>query len=216
MFDRREAPRVLGHARRSRVCPGLAVVSLLALSACGTTHRFVDEPKLSIADPAKNPRDAAAELFHQTTAYTVTLCEADQASRECKKEQQGIGASGVGGLFLPLSLRVTALIVSDETESPDGWLIDTSVRSKVDAIAPLCRSIRGKILVRDNDTISVELPDFFCNWMAVGNVVVNADLSIDSIDVKTKTFTGFYKITFHGTGNASGSGYYRAAVISKG
>jgi hypothetical protein len=70
--------------------------------------------------------------------------------------------------------------------------------------------------VRENDTISVELPNFFCNWMAIGNVVVNADLSIDNIDLKTRTFTGYYKITFHGTGNASGSGYYRAAILSKG
>ncbi len=139
-----------------------------------------------------------------------------RASRECKKDQQGIAATGVGGLFLPLSLRVTALTISNETESPDGWVIDTSVSSKVDAIAPLCRSVRGKILVRENDTLSFELPNFYCNWMAVGNVIVKADLSIDNIDLKARTFSGFYKITFHGTGNAAGSGYYRAAIISQG
>jgi hypothetical protein len=192
------------------------LVLSLALSACGTTHRFVAEPKLSIDEPVKNVRDAAAELFHRTTAYTVALCEADQASRECLKERQGITATGVGGLFLPLSLRVTALTISKETESSDGWVIDTSVSSKVDAIAPLCRPVRGKILVRENDTLSVELPNFYCNWMAVGNVVVKADLSIDNIDLKARTFNGFYKITFHGTGNATGSGYYRAAIVSKG
>jgi len=161
-------------------------------------------------------RDAAAELCHQPTAYTVALCEADQTSRECKKEQQGIAASGVGGFFLPLSLQVTALTISSETESSDGWVIDASVSSKVDAIAPLCHSVHGKILVRDNDTISVELPSFYCNWMAVGNVLVNADLSIDNIDLRARTFSGFYKITFHGTGNAAGSGYYKAAILSKG
>ena len=213
MTDRKEALTSLG---RSYICAALGCVVLLVLSACGTTHRFVGEPKLSIDEPTKNVRDAAAELFHHTTAYTVSLCEADQTSRECRREQQGIAATGVGGFFLPLSLRVTALMISNETESPDGWVIDTSVSSKVDAIAPLCRSVRGKILVRQNDTMSVELPNFYCNWMAVGNVVVKADLSIDNIDLKARTFSGFYKITFHGTGNASGSGYYRAAIISKG
>jgi hypothetical protein len=216
MTDREEALRLPERARRNHVCAGLGLILPLALSACGTTHRFVGEPKLSIDEPTKNVRDAAAELFHQTTAYTVALCEADQTSRECKKEQQGIAATGVGGLLLPLSLRVTALIISNETESPDGWAIETSVSSKVDGVAPLCRSVRGKILVRQNDTMSVELPNFYCNWMAVGNVVVKADLSIDNIDLKARTFSGFYKITFHGTGNASGSGYYRAAIISKG
>jgi len=189
---------------------------VLALSACGTTHRFVDEPKLTIGEPGRNVREAAVELFHQPTAYTVTLCEADQGSRQCKKEQQGIAANGVGGFLLPLSLRVTALTVSNETESPDGWLIDTAVSSKVDAIAPLCHSVRGKVMVRENDTVSVDLPSFYCNWLAVGNVLVTADLSIDNIDLGAKTFSGFYRITFHGTGNAAGSGYYRAAVVPKG
>jgi hypothetical protein len=42
---------------------------------------------------------------------------------------------------------------------------------------------------------------------------VNADFSIDRIDSQNKVFNGFYKITFHGTGNAAGSGYYRAAIV---
>src|SRR5215472_4344015 len=121
---RKPNSRLPGRARRGLVYAGLAVVFPLALSACGTTHRFVDEPKLSIGEPTRSVRDAAAELCHQPTAYTVALCEADQTSRECKKEQQGIAASGVGGFFLPLSLQVTALTISSETESSDGWVID--------------------------------------------------------------------------------------------
>jgi hypothetical protein len=61
MTDRGEAFKLPG---RSHIC-GLGFVLLLALSGCGTTHRFVDEPKLSIDEPTKNVRDAAAELFHQ-------------------------------------------------------------------------------------------------------------------------------------------------------
>ena len=47
----------------------------------------------------------------------------------------------------------------------------------------------------------------------VGNVVVHADLSIDKVNLKDRIFTGFYKVIFHGTGNAAGSGYYRAVVL---
>jgi hypothetical protein len=53
------------------------------------------------------------------------------------------------------------------------------------------------------------------NWVVVGNVLVNTDLSIDNISLKDKVFTGFYKVTFHGTGNAAGSGYYRAVIVPK-
>jgi hypothetical protein len=61
----------------------------------------------------------------------------------------------------------------------------------------------------------VQFQHFYCNWVVVGNVLVNADLSIDQISLKDKVFTGFYKVTFHGTGNAAGAGYYRAVIGPK-
>ena len=61
----------------------------------------------------------------------------------------------------------------------------------------------------------MQLRNFYCNWMLIGNVIVNADLSIDTINVKDKVVTGFYKLTFHGTGNAAGSGYYKAVLAPK-
>jgi hypothetical protein len=60
----------------------------------------------------------------------------------------------------------------------------------------------------------VQFKNFYCNWVAVGNVIVNADFSIDNINLKDRVFTGFYKVTFHGTGNAGGSGYYKAVITS--
>jgi hypothetical protein len=51
--------------------------------------------------------------------------------------------------------------------------------------------------------------------MVVGNVLATADLSIDRIDLKNKTFTGYYRLTFHGTGNVAGSGYYKAVITPR-
>jgi hypothetical protein len=107
---------------------------------------------------------------------------------------------------------MSGMTVSQQIPSDTGWAIDASVQSKVDAIPPLCKTAHGQILLRDNDTITVRLRNFYCNWVVIGNVLVNADFSIDRIDPHTKAFTGFYKITFHGTGNATGSGYYRAVI----
>ena len=38
-------------------------------------------------------------------------------------------------------------------------------------------------------------------------------LSIDHIDLADRTFTGYYRITFYGTGNASGSGYFKGTIV---
>jgi hypothetical protein len=190
-------------------------LSLLALAACGTTRRFVDQPALTIDESDRDARQAATDLFGSSAPYTVTLCEADPASKQCKKGNGGITATGVGGLFLPLTLHVTGMIVSRQSQSVDGWAIDAAFQSKVDAISPLCRTAHGQILSRDNNTLSVQVRNFYCNWVVIGNVVVNADLSIETINLKDKVFTGFYKVTFHGTGNAAGSGYYKAVILPK-
>ena len=68
----------------------------------------------------------------------------------------------------------------------------------------------------DGGSLSLRFGKFYCNWAVVGNVIVNADFSVDSVSVKERTLTGFYRITFHGTGNAAGSGYFRAAIAPAG
>ena len=200
----------------NRYCFVLPNFVLLTLSACGTTHRFVDEPQLTVAGADKTVHQATTELFAGVTPYKVSLCEADPISKDCKKGSDGVRANGVGGLFIPLVLNVSGMTVSRQIPSDAGWAIDAAVQSRADAIPPLCRTAHGRILLRDNNTITVQLRNFYCNWVVVGNVVVNADFSIDHIDSQNKVFNGFYKITFHGTGNAAGSGYYRAVILSGG
>jgi len=191
----------------------LTIWVFMTLSACGTTRRFIDQPHLTVDDANKTPRQATAELFDGATPYKVSLCEADPVSKDCKKGSDGVRAHGVGGLLIPLVLNVSGMTVSKQTPADSGWAIEAAVQSKADAIPPLCRTARGQILLRANDTITVQLQSFYCNWVAVGNVFVNADFSIDHIDSQHKVFNGFYKITFHGTGNAAGSGYYRAVIV---
>ncbi len=196
-----------------KYCLLLTTGVLLLLSACGTTRRFVEQPRLTVVGTESTPRTATAKLFDGVTPYKVSLCEADPVSKDCKKGSDGVRARGVGGLLIPLVLNVNGMTVSKQTASDSGWSIDASVQAKADAIPPLCRTAHGQIVLRDNDTVAVQLRDFYCNWLAVGNVLVNADFSIDRIDSQNRVFNGFYKVTFHGTGNVSGSGYYKAVIV---
>jgi hypothetical protein len=153
----------------------LPIWVFLTLSACGTTRRFVDQPQLIVDGADETPRQATAELFDGITPHKVSLCEADPVSKDCKKGSDGVRANGVGGLFLPLILNVNGMTVSKQSPSDSGWAIDAAVQSKADGIPPLCRIAHGQILSRDNNTITVKLQNFYCNWLAVGNVLVNAD-----------------------------------------
>lgn len=190
---------------------GSLAVLLPALAACGTTEHFVERPSLTVDGSQAETPQAVAQLFGADTPYTVKLCEADPASKDCKKDSDSISATGVGGLLFPLFLHVHGLQVSQTRPSADGLAIEVSFDSTADGIPPICATADGKIISRDN-TALIQASNFYCNWLAVGNVLVNADLSIDRIDLKNKAFTGYYKLAFHGTGNVSGSGYYKAVI----
>lgn len=191
---------------------GVMGIVLVALSACGTTAHFVAQPQLAIDRSQEGAQQAIAELFGSETPYTVKLCEADPSSKECRKGSASISATGVGGLFLPLVLHVRGLRVSQARQSAHGLAIDASFLSNADGIPPLCASAHGTVISRDDNTASIHVSNFYCNWMLVGNVLVDTDMSIDRISLTDKSFTGYYKVIFHGTGNVSGSGYYKAVM----
>ena len=163
-------------------------------------------------DGASQPTAAAVTgFFASREAYTVELCEAETASKQCVKGDPGISAKGIGGLFLPLKLYVKGIAV----HSVDGSSLKAAVESKVDAVTPLCGAVEIDIMTQQSSAASLHLKPFYCNWLAIGNVIVNAELSIDTISSKANVFTGYYKISFHGTGNALGSGYFRATLVPK-
>lgn len=184
----------------------------LLLAACGTTRNYVDHPALAVVPPSETPHEALDAIFSGSTPLYLSLCNASRSTKECLPGDSGITARGVGGLFFPLKLHVRGIRVSAVHEAADGTAFDGAFDSKVDAIAPLCGSSRVKAAYGDDGSLSLRFGRFYCNWALVGNGIVTADFSVDSVSVKDRTLTGFYRITFHGTGNAAGSGYFRAAI----
>jgi hypothetical protein len=202
--SRRSLPNMSRYAARAAL--------LTTLAACGTTEHFVERPQLTIDVDQQDARHALAQLFAPDASYAVKLCEADPKTRQCKKDSESISATGLGGLILPLVLHLNGMRISRERPSIDGLAIDVAFESTADGIPPICATGEGVVVARDDNTASVHVGSFYCNWMLVGNVFVNVDMSMDSISLQEKAFTGYYKLVFHGTGNVSGSGYYRAEV----
>ena len=191
-----------------------AAVSLVALSltACGTTRHYVDHPALTVVPPSAAPRAALDAIFSESTPFYLSLCNASRSTRECLPGDSGITARGVGGLFFPLTLHVRGIRVSAVHQTTDSTTFHGAFDSKVDAIAPLCGSTQVQAVFGADHSLSLRFGKFYCNWAVVGNVIVNADFSVDSVSIQDRTLTGFYRITFHGTGNAAGSGYFKAAI----
>lgn len=187
-------------------------LAALSLTACGTTRHYVAHPALTVAPPSATAPAAVAAIFSGSTPLYLSLCNASRSTRECLSGDSGLTARGVGGLFLPLQLHVRGIRVSAVQQTAEGTTFRAAIDSKVDAIAPLCGSSRVQAVYDEGGSLSLRFGKFYCNWALVGNVIVNADFAIDSVSVRERTLTGFYRITFHGTGNAAGSGYFRAAI----
>ena len=197
---------------------GLLAVSLvpLSLDACGGTGRFVAEPQLNVENSTMSTPDAVNRLFTENAApYKVQLCNADKTSKTCKTGSDGLSAFGIGGPIFPLSMNVSQLDFKTVEPRNDALAISSGVGATVDAIPPVCGTVGGTITTKGNDTASIQLSNFYCNWAVIGNVLASIKLSIDSIDLPDQTFTGYYRITFYGTGNASGSGYFKGKIVSK-
>lgn len=191
----------------------LLFLGVSALASCSGTGRYIDSPVLRVQDTQALPDIAVSRLFlGQTGPYTIVFCDADQATGECIAGKGGLSATGVGGLFLPLIMDLSGIEVSEAARGKEGIDLKTRLVATVSEIAPVCGNVEGKVIMRATHTANLELSDFYCNWMAIGNVITNIKLSIDSIHLSEQSFTGFYSISLYGTGNANGSGYYKAVL----
>lgn len=185
----------------------------ILVSGCSGTANYIAEPQLKIIGTPKPVRQSINDLFNTIpTPYTIMLCEADVTNKACLKNDDGISASGIGGLGLPLFMDMDGMDIS-ETSMVDAQLtLKAKLNADINKIPPWCGNVEGKVNIKQNRTASMELSNFYCNWAVIGNVLTNVDLSIDTIDPQANSFTGYYKISFYGTGQGVGSGYYKAVI----
>lgn len=191
----------------------LLVLCISVLVACSGTGRYIESPVLRVQDTQATPDEAVSRMFlRQAAPYTIVLCDADQATGECLEGKGGLSATGVGGLFLPLIMDLSRIEVSQAARGKEDIDLKARLVATVNEIPPVCGEVDGKIIMRATDVANLELSDFYCNWMAIGNVITNIKLSVNGIKLNEQSFTGFYSISLYGTGNANGSGYYKAVI----
>ncbi|MDJ0710068.1 MAG: hypothetical protein QNJ14_06750 [Woeseiaceae bacterium] len=198
--------------RIAKVC--LFVFLVPVVSACGSTQQFVAAPTVEMRDSTASLPGAVSELFvGRSLPYEIALCEADPLTGLCKDERSFPSATGLGGLFLPLNMELESIIV-EQAAVEDGVVnIETKLSAPVNRRPSSCGQVPGRIEATAT-TASLYLPNNYCNWLVIGNVLQNIILSIDAINLQDNSFTGYYRILFFGTGNVRGSGYFRADLIA--
>ncbi|MEM9781214.1 MAG: hypothetical protein AAF899_01955 [Pseudomonadota bacterium] len=205
----------------------VTALTVAVISASGCARALLEETPVELKDePTRPGADApAAEavmaaigavIEPRDAARTLRLCDADRETGACFDDEDSLSAFGVGGLLLPLILEVDGVDITSATRNDEGgWLISSDFDLTVNEIPPLCPDADGTISLSETGTLSLSFDAFYCNWIIIGNVITQIDFMIDMVDTDAQAFTGEYAIQFNGTGNAFGSGYFRAEALDE-
>lgn len=211
-------------ARERRPLGALLTLCAVPMLAAGCAKSLISEAPLTISDGSRlvgaraatpltsqNISAAVAALLPEDHEMaTFALCEADRTTGECRSEGDSLNAAGLGGLFLPLVLELDGFDLRARETATDRTTVTTRFDVTVNKIPPTCVAARGTFTSRDDTSLTLSYGPFYCNWVVIGNVLTDVTFSIDQIDMQTRTFTGNYALQMNGTGNAAGTGYFRA------
>ncbi|MEM7524860.1 MAG: hypothetical protein AAF360_14115 [Pseudomonadota bacterium] len=201
---------------------GFARVGLIALviGVSGCAGNYVADPPirsfdaLGAAQPTPEDfRSALEELLRVDDGEPIVyaLCDAAPDDLDCVDPGDNPSGGGVGGIILPLFLTVPSFaITGSEADETGATTYAVDFEAYVNGIPPVCDDTDATLKENENGSINIEFGGFYCNWLAIGNVINQFEFSVDRIDTENQKFSGYYKIQFNGTGNAGGSGYYIA------
>ena len=178
-------------------------ISTMFLSAAILTTGFVS----SKAQAPKNASNELVKLLGSANGpRSFNFCDADKSTRRCKGAK-GLKAGGLGGAFIPLGLEVKGFKIVGRNPAGNNVQIVSRFETEVNKVAPKCKDAEGTINASSD---KLEFKGFYCNWLAIGNVVARITLDVDNVDARRKTFSGKYTLRLVGTGNMFGKGYFTA------
>ena len=190
---------------------------IILFSGCAGTKNHKSIPPLKVSGKSSTTaQQAFVKLFGERPCpFNIALRKSDKTPRNYTEASDGIKARGLGGFALPLILEVKGIDVIERERIKSGYRLTINLDATVNGIPPKCGKVKGYVKLNEDDTASLEFTNFYCNWVLIGNVFVNMKLAFDIIDLESEVFSGYYSLTFKGTGNAAGSGYFAAQVTGE-
>lgn len=188
----------------------------LGLSACASA-RLPDTPTaISGLKESNISLEQAVSALTPNEGQTIrfSLCEANAQTGQCLEPVVGLAGYGLGGVFLPLLMRVSGFELSrDKAMSADTLQIEFA--TTVNEIAPFCAQTNADFEILQGDILRLGATPFYCNWIGIGNVVTQIEFGIDRVNIESQSFTGSYALQLNGTGNAIGEGSFRAEIVEE-
>lgn len=212
-------------ARRRRGFITIMVVAA-ALSGCATSYEPIEQ--LAICDDGACTQDLSGEdngelrrqifeFFGYSSdavgepAHELQFREADLEARRCRDDETGIRIIAVPLYLIPGFLNLKRIQLHDYQADGDALSATLTPVSTFTGIPPLCQDAALSISVSKGGQTTFETSWIYCNWLAVGNVIVQTQFSFDFFDFSRGVAGGAYEMRLNGTAKGAGSGFFISA-----
>lgn len=115
--------------------------------------------------PAHSDRNGAAGI----PSGALLFCTLPAPNTHCGPNTTGLIARGLGGLFLPLDVQITSLILENTS---------ARVALVINNVSGYCSAGTANA---DTNPPTIKVTGIYCNWLGIGNVVASLELIIDSL-----------------------------------
>jgi hypothetical protein len=146
------------------------------------------------------------KLLAANDGQEFKACESDPKTRACMSN--GFCHFVQGGPLPGLGCMKSATLTASTFDITEKRVRFQSKPNYTFLGAPLTCEIHGAaITVHSIDEIAWEDSSFYCNWMAIGNMVHTFSFAVESVDFDRGIIGGYWTHSTTGTGTGSGSGY---------
>jgi hypothetical protein len=145
-------------------------------------------------------------LFQANEGQPYKVCSSNVQSRHC--ESPGVGYFVMGGPIPGRGAQNSGTFKGVQVDAASQSIGFSHATDLTFNGSPLvCAPHPGKLTVRSADEISLTDEPYYCNWMAVGNMVTTFSFAVESIDLDRGRLGGYWAHAVSGTGNGKGNGY---------
>jgi len=170
----------------------LGVGAMLCLSGCAANRLPETGVALSGPQSTGNGLEQAISALKPDANEIVrfSFCEADAKTGQCLEPTVGLTGYGLGGLFLPLLVRVDGFELRRDDATQGDGPIEIKFSTNVNGISPLCERTDAEFEVLEGRVLRLGATPFYCNWVVIGNVVTQIEFGIDRVNTQSRSFSG--------------------------
>ena len=203
---------------KDRYCKTLFVLLIcIATASCQQAMHAASRSPIkaqSASQTVVQSLNQIVESENDADKLRFNLCSTEPGRFKCTGDAPHLKGKDFG--LMPVTLSVDAIELQNLSAGANGWAGNATLKLKVNGIDLWCRRGNISALINPAGRVETSLDSTFCNWLLLGNAIIEMQLSIEELDLRTRSVACFYTLQAKGTTRAEASGYFMARADDTG